>query len=157
MSLESVSSADGASYTFLVGENTQTPPTAARNAGALAKAHNWYDVDVTNSPISPTQIKQTFGYAIAGNPPYTTALLTFASAYSVPLAYSNNPMIANINSAHSGGAVVAYCDGHVVFARDDIGLTMATGGSGQSVYQIAVTPEGSKNGTEPPVDESQLP
>ena len=35
---------DGTTNTLMLGENTQTPPTAAAAAGAMAKAHNWYDV-----------------------------------------------------------------------------------------------------------------
>ncbi len=70
-------------------------------------------------------------------------------------------MIANINSAHGGGAVAAFCDGHVVFVKDDAGTTPATNPAGitpaPTVYQIMVTPDGSKNGSEPVADESQFP
>ena len=69
--------------------------------------------------------------------------------------------IANINSGHGGGAVVAFCDNHVIFLRDDAGLNPATNptnvGSSPTVYQILVSPEGSKNGSEPAADESQWP
>ena len=76
-------------------------------------------------------------------------------------------MTANINSAHSGGANVAFFDGHAQFMRDDVGMNSATGtatytaaypnssSNPLTIYQVLVTPEGSKNGTEPPADEGQ--
>ncbi len=68
-------------------------------------------------------------------------------------------MTANINSAHSGGSVVTFFDGHGQFMRDDMGLNLATNpssiGGSPTVYQILVTPEGSKNNIEPAADESQ--
>ena len=67
-------------------------------------------------------------------------------------------MTANINSAHSGGSVVTFFDGHGQFMRDDMGLNYATANPAQTtitVYQILVTPEGSKNNIEPAADESQ--
>ena len=125
----------------------------------IAKAHNWYDVDTATS--STYQIKQTFGFAvqIPSKPltsPYSTALVSFAAAYGNQVGYYNgNVMTANINSGHSGGSVVTFFDGHVTFLKDDVGLNMATGSTTVSVYQILVTPEGSKYGIEPPADESQ--
>ncbi len=67
-------------------------------------------------------------------------------------------MTANINSNHSGGSVVTFFDGHVTFMKDDVGLNVATGSPASpsiSVYQVLVSPEGSKNQTEPAADESQ--
>ena len=171
--MDYVSGNDGTSNTLMLGENTQAPPAAAATAGATAKAHNWYDVDTAT--VSTDQIKQTFGFAIqnpttAAQAVYSPALVSFAAAYGnqtagPPKAYYNgNVMTANINSGHSGGAVVTFFDGHVTFLKDDVGLNAATGNGNQSVpdytqpitvYQILVTPEGSKNGTEPPADESQ--
>ena len=63
-------------------------------------------------------------------------------------------MTANINSAHSGGAVVAFFDGHCQFLSDDAGVNFATGSNSVTVYQVLVTPEGSKNGNEPPANEA---
>ncbi len=162
--MDYVSGNDGASNTLMLGENTQQPPAAAQyppapSPGAIAKAHNWYDVDTATS--STYQIKQTFGFAvqIPSKPltsPYSTALVSFAAAYGNQVGYYNgNVMTANINSGHSGGSVVTFFDGHVTFLKDDVGLNMATGSTTVSVYQILVTPEGSKYGIEPPADESQ--
>jgi prepilin-type processing-associated H-X9-DG protein len=162
-SLDYVSSNDGASNTLMLGENTQTPPPAALAASATAKLHYWwYDVNTSSDP-SNLQVNQTFGYAIPAtpSPPYSSNLSTFAAPYgnsSTPPTGYTNVMTANINSAHGGGAVVAFFDGHTTFLRDDVGLTPATGSSASPqvmVYQILVTPEGSKCGNEPPADESQ--
>jgi len=156
--------ADGTACTLLLSENTQTPPTAAIAGGATAKAHNWYDQINDPSVPSPNQIKQTFGFDLTlykSSNAYSTTLISFSTVYSSQVSAYKNPMTANINSAHGGGAVVAFCDNHVAFLRDDAGLNIATNGSTfspvPSVYQILVTPEGSKNGTEPPTDESQVP
>ncbi len=152
-----VSSNDGTGNTLMLGENTIAPPTAAAAAGALAKAHNWYDVSGTTIN---TQLAQTFGFPITGNV-YATALTSFATVYGSGYGgtgftqYNGNPMTANISSGHSGGANVIFFDSHGGFLRDDVGLNYATGSSSVTVYQILVTPEGSKNGSEPPADEGQ--
>ncbi len=185
-SMEYVSGADGTSYTLLLSENAQNPPTNAPSGTVNKMAHNWFDcyppigippsgATFTNTaPGLYTQVNQTFGFPlkdVSGSTtnPYSAAMIQFSHAYAVSTSkYSNtNPMIANINSAHGGGAVVAFCDGHVVFARDDLGTTSATGSTTFpnpatyspmiSVYQIMVTPDGSKFGLEPPTDESQYP
>lgn len=191
--LESISSADGTAYTLLLSENSRTPPPTVPSANAMA--HNWYDClplfgQVTYPPKEPLsnvnaqyyQVNQTFGFPIktsSSQSPYSNTLVSYAAVYGltgasgvVTTRYSaTNIMTANINSAHGGGAVVAFCDGHVAFARDDLGTTEATNGTSSpyttyyptnstpniSVYQIMVTPEASKNGTEPVADESQFP
>jgi prepilin-type processing-associated H-X9-DG protein len=129
-----ISSCDGTTNTLLLGENVQSPPTSALTAGAVAKPHNWYDTNVLTN--------QTFGYPIPYGP------TAFAGAYS-------SQMIANLFSAHSGGSNVAFCDTHVQFLSDAVGLTPATGSSTIMVYQILVTPDGTKLGGEPAADESQ--
>jgi prepilin-type N-terminal cleavage/methylation domain-containing protein/prepilin-type processing-associated H-X9-DG protein len=167
--LEWLSSNDGRSNTLMLGETTQAPPTAAQGMGAPAKAHNWYEVGT--DPANPssatissgtgvkTQIAQTFGFPIPPNATYySPALTNFAAIYPGPSAtgYNGNTMLPNINSAHGGGAVVVFFDGHGQFLKDDVGTTIATNSTtSQTVYQIIVTPEGSKNKTEPGADESQ--
>ncbi len=137
-----VSNNDGTTTTLLISENTQLPPPAAANNGAASKLHNWYDVSV--------QINQTFGVQVG----YTG--YGFTSVYGGQVsAYNGNVMLANMNSNHSGGTNVVYCDGHGGFLSDTAGVTTATGGS-ITVYQVLVTPDGTKNG-EPPADESQIP
>jgi len=178
--LDYVSANDGSANTLMLGENTQNPPTAAVTAGAAYKVHNWYDVgtDTTNpssaknqsSPAALLQIAQTFGYPIQ-NPStatmYAQGLVTFAGPYSGQTGYygtspNSNPMTANINSNHSGGANVVFFDQHGQFMRDDIGLNQATGTASVAdygtitVYQVLVTPEGSKNGTEPPSNDADF-
>ncbi len=150
--LDYVSANDGTSTTLMLSEVTQTPPTAAAAASAVAKAHNWYDADANNP--SSFQIKQTFGFPITGSV-YAAALVTFASQYGTQSsAYNGNTMTSNINSSHSGGANVVFFDQHGLFLRDDAGLNVTTSGSlTATVFQILATPEGSKNGTEPPCDE----
>ncbi len=151
-----VSGNDGESYTLMLGENTQAPPTAALAAGAGAKLHNWYDY--TGTAIN-TQLCQTFGFTVTNTTVYPSAEIAFAAVYSSQnSAYNGNVMTANINSAHSGGSVVTFFDGHGQFMRDDMGLNYATANPAQTtitVYQILVTPEGSKNNIEPAADESQ--
>ena len=166
--LDYVSGNDGATNTLMLGENTQVAPTAAASRPTpLAKVHDWYDVgnDIANpstsvpsmSPPTPVtyQMRQTFGFAVTASA-YSSAIIAFAAPYGSETSsyYNGNPMTANINSSHSGGANVVFFDGHGQFLRDDVGLNMATGGS-VTVYQILVTPEGSKNLSEPPADESQ--
>ncbi|MGA2255251.1 MAG: DUF1559 domain-containing protein [Thermoguttaceae bacterium] len=155
--LDYVSGADGSTNTLMLGETTQAPPTAAAKAGAPPKAHNWYDID----DVTPLfQTKQTFGFPVTGPATIYPAVLTsFAKAYGLQFTnYNNNTMTANINSAHSGGAVVAFFDCHCQFLRDDVGINIATGGSTftptPTIYQILATPEGSKNGTEPPANDA---
>jgi prepilin-type N-terminal cleavage/methylation domain-containing protein/prepilin-type processing-associated H-X9-DG protein len=175
-SVDDVSAADGTTYTMLLSENTRTPPTAAASAAPMV--HNWYDGwqnSSTNPPNlaadTPNQFKQTFGFPVSNTNYYSPQLITFAKVYAptgagITKYSSTNPMIANINSSHGGGAVVAFCDGHVVFARDDVGSTTATNSASFpaspplttiSVYQVMATPDGSKNGIEPAADESQFP
>jgi prepilin-type N-terminal cleavage/methylation domain-containing protein/prepilin-type processing-associated H-X9-DG protein len=166
---DDVSGADGLSYTLLLSENTRTAPTNAP-AGTVSMAHRWFDGYVQSTSVTPNmspdianQVKQTFGFPISNTNFYSNPLITFASVYGVQAGrYStSNPMIANINSGHSGGAVVAFCDGHAVFARDDLGKNLATNPTvipgSPTVYQIMVTPDGSKNGSEPVADEAQFP
>jgi prepilin-type processing-associated H-X9-DG protein len=151
-----VSANDGTTNTLMLGENTQSPPSSAPSA--TPKAHLWSDQD-TATPTSTYQIKQTFGFGPlptppAPNPPYPPALLTFANVYNGQVsAYNGNPMTANINSNHGSGANVVFFDGHGQFLKDDVGLNMVSGSS-VTVYQVLVTPEGSKNGSEPVANES---
>ncbi len=145
LTVDYISSADGTANTLLLGENTRNPPPDAVAAKASPKAHNWYDVS--------TRIYQTFGLNVTGSG-YSSALKTFAAAYYPQTGYTN-PMTANINSAHRGGAVVGFCDGHVQFLRDDVGLNFVTGSNSVTVYELLVTPDGSKVSGEPPADESQ--
>jgi len=173
--LDYVSGADGATNTLMLGENTRNPPAAAVKTGALSKAHNWYDIDpstmTTLTTPYPTLIKQTFGFPLTtgGNQLYYPAALTsFAANYGTTAyganfsKYNGNAMTANINSAHSGGAVVTFFDGSVKFLGDDVGLNPATGTASITsaysqpitIYQVLVTPEGSKNGTEPPANDA---
>jgi prepilin-type N-terminal cleavage/methylation domain-containing protein/prepilin-type processing-associated H-X9-DG protein len=176
--MDDVSGADGTAYTLLLSENSLTAPSAAKTTYSMA--HNWFDgipnpatlVTSSTSSFPPAwyitnQVAQTFGYPLKGSA-YSTAMLNFSASYNVSSTKysSTNPMTANINSAHGGGAVVAFCDGHVMFARDDLGMTAATNGSSFTatppmanipVYQVMVTPDGSKNGTEPVADEAQFP
>jgi len=170
LTVDSISAADGTANTLLLGENTQNAPAAVAAAGAPNKAHEWYFSTVGSTSASssgsaawPTQINHTFGINISASN-YTSALgatranayASFAAPYGSQISYYNgNPMTANINSNHSGGAVVSFCDGHVQFLRDDVGLTQAVGSS-ITVYQILVTPDGSQVGGEPLVNEGQL-
>jgi prepilin-type N-terminal cleavage/methylation domain-containing protein/prepilin-type processing-associated H-X9-DG protein len=183
LSQEYISSSDGATNTLLLGESTQVPPPAATNLSAAAKAHNWYEVgtDAANPSAAAissgsgikTQIAQTFGFPLTVNATYyPAALTTFAALYpgspstgntTIFNQYNGNALTCNINSAHGGGSVVTFCDGHSQFLKDDAGTTVATPNANitelnpnQTVYQILVTPDGSKNSTEPPADESQF-
>jgi prepilin-type N-terminal cleavage/methylation domain-containing protein/prepilin-type processing-associated H-X9-DG protein len=160
---EYISGNDGTSTTLLLGEITQAPPSFAPTA--LAKGHNWYDAwatppgPSTATGLTPYILQQTFGYPIPSNPTYySPTLVSFATIYgSQTSLYNGNTMTSNMNSAHGGGAVVVFCDGHSQFLKDDAGVTPATGSaSSQTVFQIFVTPDGSKNLTEPPADESQI-
>ena len=85
----------------MLGENTQRLPRPLPPRARRLKAHNWYDYN--------TLINQTFGFPITGATYYPAALTTFATPYGSQFtAYNGNTMNANINSAHSGGAVVAF-------------------------------------------------
>ena len=120
----------------------------------MGKAHNWYDVTAVASGINPL-LAQTFGYPITGAV-YDPNLVKFAAAYGTETGlYNGNVMTANINSAHPGGAFVAFFDGHIIFLNETSGLNYATGSTSVTIYQILATPEGSKNGSEPPADEGQ--
>jgi len=145
LTVDYISGADGTANTLLLGENTRNPSPDALAAKASPKAHNWYDTS--------TRIYQTFGFNITGSG-YSQALTTFAASYYPQTGYIN-PMTANINSAHRGGAVVVFCDGHCTFLRDDVGLNNVTGSNSVTVYQLLVTPDGSKVGNEPLADEKQ--
>ncbi|MEI8372036.1 MAG: DUF1559 domain-containing protein [Planctomycetota bacterium] len=172
LTVDYISGADGAANTLLLGENTQKAPSAA--VGASNKAHDWYYSTVGSVITSascaaawPTQINHTFGFNISASN-YTSAFgatranayATFAAPYGSQTSYYNgNPMTANINSNHSGGSVVSFCDGHIQFLRDDVGVNFATGSDPAAkitVYQLLVTPDGSQFGGEPAADESQF-
>jgi prepilin-type N-terminal cleavage/methylation domain-containing protein len=145
-----VSANDGTTTTLMLGENTQTPPISA--PGATSKAHNWWDVTSTIGGITP-QLAQTFGYPIG-----YSGLTNYASVYGTQLgAYNGNTMLAVMNSAHNGGSNVVYFDDHAGFLSDTTGVNIATNSTtSQTVFQLLVTPDGSKVGGEPPVDESQI-
>jgi len=156
--LDFISGADGTTNTLMLGENTRA-----------LKAHNWYDFDVNTATTLPApvatsfQFRQTFGCLLTAQT-YPTGLLNFAKSYGAQIGYSTvNQMTANITSSHGGGSVVTFFDGHGQFLRDEVGLllngapsTPATGSGspGITVFQILVTPDGSKN-LEPPADEGQ--
>ncbi|MEI8372044.1 MAG: DUF1559 domain-containing protein [Planctomycetota bacterium] len=150
LTLDYISGADGISNTLMLGENTRTLPAEAQ-AGATVKAHNWFFL--TDTDVNP-QIAQTFGVKLTATD-YSSGLKTFTEPYGTEMGKYNNKMTANINSAHSGGAVVTFCDGHTWFLRDDVGVNFSTGSSTVTVYQILVTPDGSKLGGELPADEGQ--
>ena len=100
------------------------PPPAAVKLSAPSKAHNWYDFDDA-SPLFQT--KQTFGFFDHGEC-LPRGVSDFAAPYTSAAQlkyYNGNTMTANINSAHSGGAVVAFFDGHCQFLTDDAGLNVA--------------------------------
>ncbi len=83
-------------------------------------------------------------------------MTSFAAPYGSQFSfYNNNTMTSNMNSNHNGGAVAGFCDGHVIFLRDDAGVTLATGSGSITVYQIVATPDGSSLGGEPAADENQ--
>ena len=49
------------------------------------------------------------------------------------VGFTDGPMADNIQSNHGSGAVVGFCDGHVMFLRDGIG---------DSLFKALVTPDG---------------
>jgi prepilin-type N-terminal cleavage/methylation domain-containing protein/prepilin-type processing-associated H-X9-DG protein len=162
LNLEYISGNDGTSTTLMLSENTQVPPPAAATAGAASKGHCWYDLalpllggqNTSSTPAQLPQLAQTFGFNVTSSA-YSSALQTFAGAYGNQVSdYNGNPMTANINSSHGGGAVVIFFDGHGQFLRDDAGLNLNTGSTTVTVYQVLVTPDGSKIGGEPPADDS---
>ena len=164
-----VSSNDGATNTLMLGENTQAPPTAAAAAGASQGPQLVRRWQRHCQSVGPDRAKlvasdsgpnrANFWLRNIGIPPYAAGLVTLATPYGTQLAgapltyYNGNVMTANINSAHSGGCNVVFFDQHGQFLRDDAGTNLATGSTTVTVYQILVTPEGSKNGTEPAADE----
>jgi prepilin-type N-terminal cleavage/methylation domain-containing protein/prepilin-type processing-associated H-X9-DG protein len=174
--LDYISGADGTTNTLMLGENTRSTLPPGAPAGSPLKAHNWYDVDnsalTALSLTTSTFLKQTFGFPLtAANNPNTSPaqpyyppnLPTFAAWYGSQPGFTNNQMTANIASAHGSGAMVTFFDGHGQFLRDDVGLmlnattpaTPATGNANISIYQVLVSPEGSKNMSEPPADEGE--
>ncbi len=58
------------------------------------------------------------------------------------VGFTDGPMAYNVQSNHLGGAVVTFCDGHVIFLRDDVD---------DGVYKALVTPDGGEK-----VDEDRL-
>ena len=156
--MDYVSTNDGTSTTLMLGENLQSPSTLWDG-----KPHNWY-VDGTGSLV-----RFTFGYSInkanyaALGTAFAKSYETFSSPYNKQTGFTINQMTANINSGHSGGANVVFCDGRGQFLRDDVGKTLATDPSGKmasppTVYQVLVTPDGSTldSAHEPPADENQF-
>jgi prepilin-type N-terminal cleavage/methylation domain-containing protein/prepilin-type processing-associated H-X9-DG protein len=127
LSLDYVSSHDGASMTLMLSENLQAD-----------KAHNWWDYN---------QTYVSFGYPLSG--------ATGLSAYDSHLLGTpgNNPVNPNIESNHGSGSNVAFCDGHVMFLRGDSLDNYASGTSGPTIYEELVNPNDMGAGN-PPLDES---
>jgi prepilin-type N-terminal cleavage/methylation domain-containing protein/prepilin-type processing-associated H-X9-DG protein len=181
-SLDYVSNHDGAATTLLVSENVRTPGPAGIPPG---NAHNWWDCDQPlsgfeggqgNPSMTPivSQTLVSFGTPlqfsdwalwgdVSGNfPDY----YNFAKGYAPPSA-THDPiqmMGFNLASKHSGGVVAGFCDGHVLFLRDDAGSAGITEPAlsrngindvkPRTLYQAMCTPDGTlMPGPESPIED----
>jgi prepilin-type N-terminal cleavage/methylation domain-containing protein/prepilin-type processing-associated H-X9-DG protein len=123
LGLDYLTSHDGSTTTLLVSENLRT-----------GKPHYWWTIDAPNN--------QSFGTLLDGTLPTGNATNKDSKGTAIPTIYSyaSNLMKDNIQSSHGGGVVTGFCDGHIVFLRDDIG---------DAVYRSLCTP-----GSSDPCDES---
>ena len=155
LSLEYVSTADGLPMTMMISENKRYDATDS--SGGNDRLHNWWDCDIRTNPAvaaagSTRGVPSTFVSITFGAPTglgYTSG--QNAADGKTPAVGYSAVMRDNIQSAHSGGAVVAFCDGHVGFFREDIGnptlpVSLVT------VYSALVTPDGGET-----LDESSIP
>jgi prepilin-type N-terminal cleavage/methylation domain-containing protein/prepilin-type processing-associated H-X9-DG protein len=99
LSMDAISTADGTSTTLLFAE---------KNAESQPSWHNSVPASVMNNWVE------------AGPFPMFGISCDFNDA-NVPNRAINNSNQAYPSSNHSGGVVVAFCDGHVVFLRENIG------------------------------------
>lgn len=191
LSIDAISSRDGTTFTLLIAETKKDQQALLISYAGVPNIaiHNWWDTcDSLATTASDKTAKlarylNTFGVALSG---YSGAAATYAggsyggrgySADSWPspnpntgasnsLTYNvtvntKNPL--QVSSAHPGGFNAAFCDGHVLFLRDDIGRVLTTGSTGTSntsnpwsVFAEICTPDGAITNMEPPIDEGQL-
>ena len=144
-SLDYVSMNDGTTCTLMLSENLQ-----AGFGTSGPKAHNWWDFNAmptggVNGPNLFTTFGTIFfGTATGNNAGYSSYLAAYANSGG---SANGAQMSLNIQSNHGGGAVVAFCDTHCGFLRDDANATIVTSPSTtdqRSLYHCLVTPDGAQ-------------
>jgi prepilin-type N-terminal cleavage/methylation domain-containing protein/prepilin-type processing-associated H-X9-DG protein len=109
-SLDSITGGDGTSNTLLFSEKA---------GSTVAVQPKWGDLDNTNAPFD---WNAAFNYPAFGMP-----AATFATNISgLPNRVINSPDATTVgnyglpSSAHPGGVMAAFCDGHVAYVRENI-------------------------------------
>jgi len=112
-SLDSITGGDGTSNTLLVSEKASSTVTTQAKWGDLVAGSAAFDWTAAYNYPAFGMPAATFTTNISGSPTATEKVINSSIAatvgnYSLP------------SSAHPGGVMGAFCDGHVVFVRDNI-------------------------------------
>ena len=122
---------------MLIGETLQGYNVAGQ---PYSKTHSWWDCYANSDPNFP---KTAFGYNTAAGVSQGFSYPAY-SGFGVPPTNTNNSLLNNLESNHSGGSIVAFCDGHVIFFAPSDSVA-------DQIYQGLVCPY---VGVAPAVDES---
>jgi prepilin-type N-terminal cleavage/methylation domain-containing protein len=147
LALDVLSRLRGSHNTMLIGETLQGYSV---NGTAYNKTHNWWDCPSGTSDANFANV--AFGYNVSQAGNSKGVAYPIYSGFGKPVG---NTMLANMESNHSGGAVVGFCDRHVIFFAPNDAQADTVYGSlvVPYVYVDNNTTAGLPQG---PVDESQF-
>lgn len=118
--------------TLMLSENLEIYTSTAGTQGS--KTHSWQDCPSLTSTSSSCV---SFAYGATSS----TTTPGIINSYTYPPTFNDN-----LESAHGGGAIAAFCDGHVIFLRGDINAS--------TTFEQLVNPINSVSGTAALLDES---
>jgi prepilin-type N-terminal cleavage/methylation domain-containing protein/prepilin-type processing-associated H-X9-DG protein len=110
-SLDGITGGDGTSNTLLFSEKASSTVTSQAK---------WGDLVAVSAPFDWTA---AYSYPAFGMPASAFATITAPSATDKVVNSSIAATLGNYglpSSAHPGGVMAAFCDGHIVFVRDNI-------------------------------------
>ena len=157
-SLEDVSDGDGTATTLLFGEKSLAEDLPRKTPPLVSFSQPRYDMQKIWNWHSPPQSPNTVLYGLMNfsnsnnnsmvDPAANSTVLPFVYGYPAFGLPTTAPG-QNLRSAHTGGSVVAFCDGHTYFLGNDINtnvyIQLVTSNGGRlptgNVYKVGILNE----------------